>query len=302
MGAVHQKVARMIRPCRLRTGDTVAVWSPASPPSRSSINSGAALLRQLGLKVVVPETVFSRSGYLAGTDDQRAQGFNELAADARIRAIFCARGGYGSLRLLNLLDFDSLVRNPKILVGFSDATALLAAVGRYCNLTVFHGPMVATLVDQDLDGLQRALMAAVPVKLQTKHVLRAGTAVGPVVGGNLTTFCHLLGTPFEPPLDGAIWFIEEKGEAPYRIDRMLTQMRTAGRLTSLAGIVLGQFTRCGDLQAVHRLVIEACPVIPIVAGLEAGHGSPNLTLPLGLEALLDTGQHLLTYRRSATRK
>jgi muramoyltetrapeptide carboxypeptidase len=301
MSSAPRKTKEVIRPPRLRRGDTVALWAPASPAARTSINKGAAILSGLGLKVEVPAAVSKRHGYLAGTDAQRAEAFNALVADPAITAVFCARGGYGSLRVLDLLDLDGLARSPKVLVGFSDATALLAAANRRCNLAVFHGPMAATVTDRDAAGLREALMGTGPVLLEGRLALRPGKAAGPVVGGNLTTFCHLIGTAFEPRLDGAIWFIEDRGEAPYRIDRMLTHMKMAGRMDGLAGIALGQFTDCGDIEAIYRLVLDTCPEIPILAGLDAGHGSPNLTLPLGPEAVLDAGKCRLRYRGSATK-
>lgn len=256
----------------------------------------------LGLKVVVPRAVFNRHGYLAGTDDQRAEAFNRLAVDPDIKAIVCARGGYGSLRLLDLLDFEAFAQNPKIFVGFSDVTALLAALIRHCRCVVFHGPMAATVTGPDADSLQQALMAPDAPQLRGRLALRPGMAAGPVVGGNLTTFCHLLGTAFEPKLDRVIWFIEEKGEATYRIDRMLTQMKLAGRLDGLAGVILGRFTDCGDPAVIYRLVADIVPDIPIMAGLDAGHGTPNLTLPIGLEAVLDAGACTLRYQRAATKE
>jgi muramoyltetrapeptide carboxypeptidase len=256
----------------------------------------------MGFEVVVPDDLFAAQGYLAGSDAHRAGVLNRLFADPGIDAVMCARGGYGSLRILPLLDYAHLAANPKVLIGFSDITALLAAVSERCRLVVFHGPVVTTLADaseRTLAGLREAVLSDRPltVRLEGAIALRPGSASGPVCGGNLTTLCHLLGTPFAPRFKNRIVFLEDCGEAPYRIDRMLVHMQRAGCFHGISGLVLGSFDGCGSPAQILEIVADLFQgtEIPILAGVDAGHGEPNLTLPLGARAVLDTGNRTLAF-------
>jgi muramoyltetrapeptide carboxypeptidase len=286
----------------------VGVAAPASPFDRQAFERGVGCLRRLGLEVCCPDGVFARDGYLAGSDAHRAELLNTLFDDDRIRAIFCARGGYGTMRILPHLDFALIKTHPKILVGYSDITALLSAVHARTGLVAFHGPLITELdagLPESLESMQAALMGAQPVALTSPEprVLRAGSGRGIVAGGNLTTLVHLLGTPFAPNLKGAILFLEDRGEAPYRIDRMLVQMKLAGCFDRLAGLMLGGFEDCGEEVRIHRVVkgIVADYAFPAVAGFPLGHGQPNLTLPVGLPATLDALSGRLQYEQSPTR-
>jgi muramoyltetrapeptide carboxypeptidase len=265
------------------------------------------VLRGIGFKVHVPEAVFKREGFLAGPDAVRAGVINDLFADPAIKGILCARGGYGSTRVLPYLDWEAIRSHPKVFVGFSDITVLHCALLEKAGLVSFHGPMGTTL-DKTPDMWRKAMLQAlttdVPVDLAPPDVtvLNHGEAVGPVIGGNLTLLSHLVGTPYAPKLNGRLLFIEEVTEAPYRIDRMLVQMTLAGCFEGLAGLVLGQFEDCGDTTEIYDVCMRNFgPLgIPVVAGFPIGHGEENATLPIGVEARLATRPPRLTYLEAAT--
>jgi len=265
------------------------------------------MIRQLGFEPVVPEGVFEENGYLAGSDEHRADQLHRLFADPSIQAIICARGGYGSLRLLASLDFGLIRSNPKVFVGFSDISTLLSAITQQCGLVTFHGPMVTTLAgagSQTRKSFVSALSADDHMIVEPDRgvTLRAGSGTGPAAGGNLTTLCHLVGTPFQPVWRGHILFIEDRGEALYRVDRMLTQLKLAGCLDGLSGLMLGSFKDCGDIDGIYRLVMDLFDAegLPIAAGFDIGHQSPNCTLPLGVTATLDADRCVLTYHSAPT--
>ena len=297
-----------VRPSRLRTGDTVGVAAPASPFNRKAFENGLDCIRQLGLKVRYDDSLFARNGYLAGSDAHRARQLNELFADDQINAIFCARGGYGAIRILPHLDFSLIKAHPKIIIGYSDITALLSVVQARTGLVVFHGPLITELGSDNMasvNSLSAALMEGQPIMLEseTDQAICSGTARGVVAGGNLTTLVHLIGTPFAPDLRDCILFIEDRGEAAYRVDRMLMQMKLAGCFNQIAGLVLGQFQDCGEVNRIYSIVEELfCEfAFPVVAGFNLGHGQPNYTLPLGLPATLDGDSCRLQFDQPPTR-
>jgi len=257
----------------------------------------------MGYTVQVPQEVFAASGYLAGDDLNRATLLNRLVADAEVRAILCARGGFGSMRLLEAIDYRQAEAQPKYFMGFSDVTALLAAFHRCSHLVVFHGPTVSQLADADpatVEAMARVLSGALTVSLPAEEVLRPGNARGPLMGGNLTTLCHLVGTPYFPSLTGSILLLEDRGEALYRVDRMLQHLKLAGCLKGIAGLALGRFDDCLPAQGLRQLVTERFreAEIPILAGLPVGHGALNRAIPLGLPAVLDTDRLQLRIMRS----
>jgi len=296
----------VIKPRALRPGDTVGIAAPASPFDQKAFEAGVAVVESMGYQVRISDRLFRRQGYLAGSDTERAELLMELFADESVKAIFCARGGFGSMRLLPLLDFKAIRAKPKILVGFSDITALLLAIFSSCRMVTFHGPLVTTL-KKDHAKTYSALIEAVssdsPLLLTAPEpvVLSPGQASGALVGGNLTSLCHLLGTPYEPHLDGRLLFLEDRQEAPYRIDRMLCQLRLSGQLDGVAGVILGSFEECGPLEDIHAIVREAFrhTHAPILAGFDVGHGADNLTLPIGLEAKMDTEDGSLRFAEPA---
>ncbi len=297
----------IIFPTRLKPGNTIGITAPASHFNKDLFNQGLSVLKDMGFKLVVPDGVFNKRSYLAGSDEQRAEVVNQLFADDAIDAIVCARGGFGSMKILSLLDYDIIRCHPKICVGFSDISALLYALHAETGLVTFHGPTVTTLARANpfnIDAFTGALSAEDPLKLQAIEpmVIRPGRAEGPIMGGNLTTLCHLTGTAYAPSFGSAILFIEDRGEATYRIDRMLTQMKMAGCFNGLAGLILGSFTDCGDFEPIVQVVTDLFKedTFPIMAGFPIGHGADNVTVPIGLPAALDTAQQTLSFDQPAT--
>jgi muramoyltetrapeptide carboxypeptidase len=281
----------------------VRVVAPAGPFDAEPFERGLAVLRdRFGLHPRMRHDVASRDRYLAGSDGRRADEWKEAVADVEAKAIFCARGGYGAMRILPAVDPRPLAERPKLLVGFSDVTALHAALNA-AGLATVHGPVVTQLGRLPEDALEhlRALLfgtaahpgSGAPLEpgawLPGTETVRAGRVTGPLLGGNVNLLAHLAGTRWFPPLDGAILFLEDVGEKPYQLDRLLTQLRLAGLLDRVAGVALGQFTACDDagvagLEVVREAVRDLG--IPAAAGFEAGHEDRNFALPLGPRATL----------------
>jgi muramoyltetrapeptide carboxypeptidase len=294
-------------PARLKPGDTIGIVAPAGPFDRQTFLRGVCIIEDMGFKTFIPPGLFEKNRYLAGSDNHRAQFINQLFADMSVDAIICARGGYGSMRILPMLDYDAIQNKPKVFIGFSDITILLSVLFSRCNLVTFHGPVVTSLVDASEEtkcSLFSNLTSEsnLEIKLFRGITIIPGVAAGEVCGGNLTMLCHLVGTPFAPDFKNKILFLEDRGEAPYRIDRMLVHMALAGCFNGLLGIILGTFEECGPIGDVIKIIADAFEKysIPILAGLDAGHGRHNLTIPLGIEATLDADRHSLMYHRAAT--
>jgi muramoyltetrapeptide carboxypeptidase len=308
MGVLSNMKSEKIKfPARLKLGDRIGIVAPAGPFDQETFDRGISILKKMGFEIVVPPQLLEAKGYLAGSDQRRAQFVNHLFADKSVDAIMCARGGYGSIRILPLLDYDTIAQNPKVFIGFSDITVLLNVLINRCGLVTFHGPVVTSLADSSAetrDALLQAVSsdARLEVVLPGAMAVKAGSGTGAVCGGNLTTLCHLVGTPYAPGFTNKILFLEDRGEAPYRIDRMLVHMKLAGCFENLAGIVLGSFKDCGPMESIINLVSEIFTPysFPIHAGLDAGHGNNNVAIPLGIEATLDADRHMLSYRQAAT--
>jgi muramoyltetrapeptide carboxypeptidase len=299
---------RLILPSRLKPGDTVGIVAPASPFDPDLFNQGLDVLASMGFRTFVPDEIFENNRYLAGSDAHRAKLVTRVFQDPSVDAIVCARGGFGCLRILPLLDFDVMRTNPKVFVGLSDISALLAAITAKTGLVTFHGPLVTTLAKAP-EFTRQSMLTAISSDSDLKITpgkgvtIRGGRAKGPIIGGNLTTLCHLLGTPFEPRFENHILFLEDCGEAPYRIDRMLFQMKLAGCFDAITGLVLGSFEECGALDGIYRIFQECFEDIgiPILAGFQVGHGKQNLTIPFGIDASLDTDNQILTFDQPATK-
>ena len=294
-------------PVRLKPGAKIGIAAPAGPFDSQTFLRGTRILEAKGFEVFVPQGLLEANGYLAGSDEHRAEFVNQLFADKSIDAIVCARGGYGSLRILHLLDYDAVAKNPKIFIGFSDITALLTVLYDRCGLVTFHGPVLTSLADADeitKVSLFQTVSSDTKLEIEVSEgiTLSPGAGSGILCGGNLNTLCHLVGTPFAPSFADKILFLEDRAEAPYRIDRMLIQMKLAGCFKGLAGIVLGSFEDCGPADEIFKIINEIFSDyhVPILAGMDAGHGNPNLPLPMGIEATLDADRHRLSYHRAAT--
>jgi muramoyltetrapeptide carboxypeptidase len=295
------KLPAIRKPPRLRAGDVVGVIAPSGPVDEDRLEAGIKVLEGWGLRVQVGSAVLKRQAYLAGSDEERLADVEQMIGDARVRAVFCARGGYGSQRLLPRLDLRPLVREPKALIGYSDATALLnAAVA--VGVSAVHGPMVA---DDIARGLSRRseehlrLLLTEPGwtwEAEAPVVVRPGRARGRLVGGCLAVLVAALGTPYALDTERQIVFLEDVAERPYRLDRLLTQLRQSGKLDRAAGVVFGTMAACPPIDGVGPLdVVRACCGdlgCPVAFGVPAGHdpggaACENLALPLGVEVELD---------------
>lgn len=294
-------------PGRLMPGDTIGIIAPAGHFDRKKFDKGIVVLEAMGFRIIVPDDLFKKKGYLAGSDIHRANLVNRCFSDSEIKAVICARGGFGSMRILPLLDYELIKKNPKIFVGFSDISALLSVFYTKCGMVTFHGPLVTTLGDAS-QKTKEAMVSAfssgtrLEIKPEMGITIKRGLVSAPVSGGNLTTLCHLVGTPFKPGFKGHILFLEDKGEAGYRIDRMLIQMKLAGCFDGIAGLALGSFEDCGETDELFDIVDSVFKEynIPILAGFEAGHGKNNITIPMGIKAVLDADRKLLSFNEPAT--
>jgi muramoyltetrapeptide carboxypeptidase len=296
----------MVAPPAIRPKDTVAICAPAGPVAADRVRAGVDLLASRYRVNVAPGT-FARTGYLAGDDDSRAEELDALLRDPDVRAIILARGGYGLMRILDRLDPDPLRRDPKLIIGFSDATALLAWVQRHAGLRCIHGPMVGQLgelPDHDvawLFGLMERTEPAGRLELELAPMGApdlTGPIEGALVGGNLCMLAHSMGTPHGFDMAGAILLLEEVGERPYRIDRYLTHLGLAGVFDQehgqVRGALVGEFLGCEE--TVHQDHPGAMEVvderlrryqIPALCNAPTGHGARNLALPLGARCVLD---------------
>jgi muramoyltetrapeptide carboxypeptidase len=288
----------VIRASRLRPGDVVRVVAPAGPVPREGFAAGAEILgRRYQLRY--DEALFSREGFLAGSDERRLGELRAALADPEARAVVLARGGYGLLRILPFLDPAALRARPLPIVGFSDGTALLAHAAR-AGVAAIHGPVVTQLANlpaPDHEALFRLLEEPAPGGLLSGlEGIVPGRARGPLLGGNLEVFSRLLGTPFLPDLAGAILFIEDLGERPYRVDRLVTHLDLAGAFSAVAGVVVGDFSSCVEPEPTRAHSPTAAQVlaerlgrltIPVAVGGLFGHGTRNVALPYGCLCELD---------------
>jgi muramoyltetrapeptide carboxypeptidase len=280
----------------LKKGDTIGIVAPAGPVRKEAdFSAGLKLITDMGFKTRYHSDILRHHGYLAGSDQERLAELHDLWRDPEVRAILPVRGGYGCLRLLPDLDFALIRRQPKMLIGFSDLTVLLSAIRRHTGLVTFHGPMLTTLARSDRDSQEAffTLLTGRPrpeLKIKGLEILKGGQARGRLLPGNLTSLVHLLGTPWEPEWQDAIVVLEDIGEAPYRIDRLLTHLSAAGRLDRIAGLILGDFDQCGEQEAIWQRALDllAHRAIPIWAGFPCGHGSRNQILPVGIEVQLNS--------------
>ena len=304
------------RPMRLKDGDTVALVAPATVTyEKLHLQLAIETIEAMGLKAQVGDHVMDRFGYLAGRDQDRADDLNEAFSDSNVNAIFALRGGWGASRILPLLDYDSIRANPKVLLGYSDITSLLNAIHAKTGMVTFHGPNVMSRWNKftyssmrDVIFEAKAVEYRNPVMVKDDLIARLyrsetivpGVALGSLVGGSLTLISSLVGTPYLPSFKGRILFLEDVGEAIYRVDRMLTQLFLSGRMSQLSGIVFGHFTDVepspglGNFALIDVLRQHCAPLgIPCYFGAMIGHVDKQSTLPIGAMAQMDASARTL---------
>lgn len=307
------------RPKALKPGARIALVAPASEGSSpDDIAKAQAFITAQGWQPILMPNAKNKMGYLAGTDQERADDLNAAFKDPSYDGIICIRGGYGSMRILPLLDEKMIRRNPKVLMGFSDITALLVGITRKCGFVTFHGPNALTSDDAySMESMLRAVTKAeamgeilqpspLPSEKYELKTLAPGKAKGRLVGGNLTLLAHLVGTPWAADLKDSILFIEDVSEAPYRLDRMLSHMRLAGAFKQCRGVVVGQFARCDEADPDSAWKVADVMQdrlsdlgIPVVSGWAIGHVRTKMTLPLGCVAELNADAKTLKVLEAA---
>ncbi len=342
-------------PKGLKPGDLIGICAPSGSFDISVFNKGLDIVRKMGFTLYLPDGIYFKTRYLAGRDAHRAEIINSLFSDPDIKGILCARGGFGAMRVLPFLDYERIKSNPKIFVGFSDVTAILATLEQRCGFQVFHGPVITSLASAsvatlasffniltspslplasslcaalsvknvffsavasdgdsafDFDGALASAFASGSISSFSDHTLHlsndeivlkkgvsvcTGCATGVLSGGNLATLSHLTGTSFQPDFHGYILFLEDICEPPYKIDRMLTQMKMAGLFDGIRGVLTGCFKDCGSEDMIFAIFEDIFSDfnIPVLAGISAGHGNHNFTLPLGSQITIDSDRHMI---------
>ncbi len=285
----------MLKPAPLRRGDWIGVVSPGAAVDELNLSAGVRVLEAAGFRVRVGASARKKQGYLAGTDAERVADLNAMLRDPEIRAIIAARGGYGCGRLLPAIDLAAAAADPKIFVGHSDITFLLSLLQEKAGWVVFHGPMAASLAH--LPEAAVHLMGVLRGERSVWHhaarsIIQGGIAEGILSGGCMSILVAMLGTPWAPPTRDRLLFLEEVNEKPYRIDRMLTQLRQAGLLDGVAGVIFGEMDGCAagpnERVTVRDVIAEAfvSAPYPVAYGLPSGHGSGLLTVPFGIRGRL----------------
>ena len=307
-----------VTPPALQPGDTLAIVAPASSPSSSALAAGIECLEAAGYQVKQYRPLCEPVGYLSGSDEARATELMQAFLDPEVSGILAVRGGYGVGRLLDRLDYEAIRQQPKLLAGYSDITALHLAIDQRAGLVTYHAPHVVDclwgggpLDDESVSSWQRMLKnCSGPYDLIASgscarlNTITSGIARGRLLGGNLAVLCGLVGTPFEPDTTRRVLFLEDVGEPPYRVDRMLRQLQLAGKLDAVAAVVLGHFTDCDPTpDSPSRSINEVLDEyfgrlgVPVLAGFPAGHAQPNLPLPHGALVELDADRQRFTVHR-----
>lgn len=307
----------MYKPRALKPGDTLGLLAPASMTDHQNVDKAIEKLKKMGFNVKVGKSPYERYGYLSGEDKVRADDINSMFKDKEIDGIICTRGGYGTPRILPLLDYDAIRDNPKVFIGFSDITALHIAFNQKSELVTYHGPMaVSNLIkgvseftmESLLDSVSRTASERVinnPEGTKVETVCQ-GTSEGIITGGNLSLLTNSIGTPYEIDTKGKILFIEEISEDVYKIDRALNQLKLAGKFEDAIGIILGDFNDCDKSK--HDESLSLMEVInhhiknankPTIFNLKSGHCEPMITLPLGIKVRLDATERRITILESS---
>jgi muramoyltetrapeptide carboxypeptidase len=316
-----ERLPHRIKPLRLAAGATVALIAPSSPPSDEKLAKALENLHSLGFKIEEGKSLRTKLGHLAGTDAARLADLHWAFQDPAIAAVWCVRGGYGASRLLPMIDYALIKQHPKPFIGYSDVTALHLAIHARTGLVTFHGPVAAADFPENtlqhfkkvvMEGHDHHLISAPvtdsPEEPYTPFTITPGKVEGKLIGGNLALLAALVGTPFEPTFRRKIVFIEDVGEQPYRLDRMLTQLLQATDLSKAAGIVLGVFNECqpkpdsASMSLADTLRDRLGQLdIPVAYGIPFGHVSYQATLPYGIHAELDASAMQLTLLEAAVR-
>ena len=301
----------LIKPRKLAPGDHVRVLSPSGIITPQLIEDSVARLQSWGLRVSIDDDTFAVNRYLAGADTQRLAALHRAFEDPNVDAIIFSRGGYGAMRIVDGIDWTPMRRDPRLIVGFSDITAIHLAAQSH-NFATLHGPVLKSFASQagSLDSLRATLFGEHDSQPIEVDCVRPGSAVGPIFGGNLSLVAALVGSPLMPSLDGAVLFLEDVGEEDYRLDRLFTTLALSPRFAGIAAIVLGGFDECrgvyispDDMQAhVRSLAHELGDRwdVPVVAGFPAGHGDRNVPIPLGTQAMVDADAGTVTFTESVT--
>jgi muramoyltetrapeptide carboxypeptidase len=286
----------VVKPAALRPGAKIGVVAPAGCVDNESLSAGVEAIRNEGFEVELAPHILDHKGYLAGDDEKRARDLEAFFCRSDLHAIFCARGGFGSVQLLFHLN-PVIGAHPKIFAGYSDVTILLNWLLQRCGIVTFHGPMVAMdfargLSQRSKDFLWGTLSGDHRMwDVELGEIIKPGRAQAEMLGGCLSVLVTTLGTPYEIDTTGKLLFLEDVGEKPYRVERMLTHLKMAGKFENLAGLVFGDFTECDgegprDVRQIIGELFYKAPY-PVVMGMPAGHGQENLTLPFGVTMALD---------------
>ncbi|ODG93465.1 MULTISPECIES: LD-carboxypeptidase [Bacillaceae] len=300
----------MQKPNALKTGDSVMIIAPSSPPNIENVMKMKLKIEQAGLNVLIGKGVTEKRGYLAGSDANRVSDLHDAFSDSEVKAVLCATGGYGSGRLLQDIDFELIKNNPKIFWGYSDITALHIALQQKANLVTFHGPMmqecgVDTVPPKTLASFKQLLeplsLTFTASEVDTYPAF-SHSVTAPMTGGNLTVLTSTIGTPYEVDTKGKILFIEDIQEEPYRIDRMINQLRLANKLQECKGIILGNFNDCGPKKRQNSLTIAdivndlIVPLgLPVLSGFLIGHCSPNYGVPFGVPVTMNGADQSISF-------
>ena len=305
---------KKILPKKLKKGDTIGLITPAGVITEKQLLEMVKKIGLLGYKPYFKDSILSEYGYFAGTDKERAEELNQMFANKDVDAIICARGGYGAIRMLNLVDYDLIKKNPKIFMGYSDITALLSSIYEKTGLVCFHGPMgVSTFNEFAVKSIENILMKSqnrykYPYLREEKtenntefdfYTINTGKAEGELIGGNISVLVSMIGSKFEPNYKNKLVYLEEIDEKTYKVDRMLIQMLQASNLSEAAGIVLGVFKNCdGDKMPTFTLKEAITKIlkplnIPTVYGFPFGHIATKFTIPTGIKAKLNADKKTL---------
>lgn len=308
----------MNKPKALKIGDTIGLVAPSSALRQPDVlEKSIKILEEQGFKLVVGESCGKKYGYLSGEDKLRAGDINRMFESSNIDAVFCLRGGYGTPRILDMIDYDVIRKNSKIFIGYSDITAIHIALNQKCDLITFHGPMVVSDMLEDFDefskkGYLNAITSIKPLGQMNNPAgfeiksLVPGKARGRIVGGNLSLIAATIGTSYEIDTKGKILFLEDIDEFTYSVDRMLTQLRLSGKFKDCEGIILGDFNNCLPqyenfdhtlMQVFNDIIVQAKK--PTIYNFMAGHCTPKITIPFGVETFLDADSCTLTITESA---